>query len=416
MSVAPPPVTYTATNDLNILKNIFVPQYKFSNGYFHALVNTQLPGNVTVGGAAGSIQGGATGTDFKIFVNGAAVMTLSDLENWSFYYATSNLNMNSNSITSVSKLTFVGGNSESSYMIDATTGTINVSQYSLKNIPLTLSGGLPAWSRYPALANVVMSGKAVVGAAFLSLSAGGTITNPLPETIAFSNVYGETVRINASGALNIGTTIGYSGYSLNVSGGTMLSSPMRVVTDAAGKDSNSFFVQTVSGGGGKYDVRLGSLGGNTDLYICTGNADPAGGFSNTNQVKVDVGGNMTLLAGEFKTQDPAKLCMVGGVKLQNSRITSYLTISEVSDTTLTIAAANNSTTLILSNAGFNAITLPGTSAIRGMYWAVKNVTGSTLTVTTASGTITNLGSSFTISNNTLITIVYSGTLSNYYAL
>ena len=417
MSLAPPPATYTATNDLNILKNIFVPQYQYSNGYYHALVNTYLPGNVTVGGAPGSPQGGSTGTNFKIYVNGAPVMNLSDLQGWSFYYATSNLVMNSNSITTVSKLTFVGGNTGSSYMIDATTGTINVSQYWLKGVALTLSGGLPAWANYPASANVVMNGRSLSGAAFVSLSAGGTITNPASNVIGFSNAYGEQARITASGSLSIGTTAGFAGYSLNVSGGSMFKSPIRVVTDPVNADAKTFFVETVPALGAAYDVRMGSLGGNTDLYLCTGGTATSGTFSNTNRLKIAGGaGDVTVIGGSFTTSDPTKSCTVGGVGLQNSKVTARLTISAVSDTALTMTSGNQATTFILTNTGFNTLTLPGTSSAQGMYWTAKNATGTSVAVTTGGGTILNLTSPFTLSANMLTTIVYSGGASNYYAL
>ena len=154
MSVAPPPAIYTSTNDLNIVKNIFVPQYRFNGTYFEASVNTQLPGNVAVG---------SNGSTYAMTLNGYAVMTLSDLQDWAHWYASSNLNMNSNAITTISRVTFLGSNPAARYTIDATSGTINVSQYWLKNVALTLSGGLPAWSYYPAVANVNITGKTISG-------------------------------------------------------------------------------------------------------------------------------------------------------------------------------------------------------------------------------------------------------------
>jgi hypothetical protein len=410
MSVAPPPATYTATNDLNILKNIFVPQYQFSNGYYRASVNTQLPGNVTVGD---------TTTHFKMYVNGEPIMTLSDLQNWSYYVATSNLVMNSNSITTVSKLVFLGGNIASSYTIDATTGTINVSQYSLKSVPLTLSGGLPAWATYRASTNVTMSGYAISGLSALTMISGQSIVGPSGGAIVFSNASKETMRITPSGMLGVGTTAEYQGYSLNVSGGSILQSPVSVVNASGQLYANSFFVQTKPSSGGSYDVRLGALGPGTDLYLCTGNGN--GTLANDDQVKIDRVGNLTLLAttgggGAFSNTDETVPNRIGGVVLQNSTVTAVMNISVGDFSTITLTSATKSTTFIVTSATANTInlTLPGVNVSKGTYWAVKNAVGSSQTVNVTGGTIAN-GLS-TLASNAMTTIVYSGTGTTYYAL
>ena len=401
MSVAPPPATYTATNDLNILKNIFVPQYKLSNGYYHASVNSQLPGNVTVGD---------TTTNFAITLNGNRVTTLSDVQTWALWRASENLNMNSNLVYNASSLKFLGGSVGSPYTIDATTGTINVSQYWLKGTALTLSGGLPAWSTYPATVNVNMNGKTISGVGYISLSSGGTLLSPASNAIAFSNAYGEQLRITASGSLSIGTTVGFSGYSLNVSGGSLLQTPVRVINASAHIDSNSFFVETAPSAGGAYDVRMGTKGGNTNLFLCTGNTlDP-------NMVKVDVAGNFTLLKGRFITTDTTLSSSIGGVALQNSYVTSRLNISLISGSPLTLTAATQSTTFILTG-NTSSIVLPGINASQGMYWTIKNVSSGSMNITPTGGSIPNMPSpSFVMSSNVLLTIVYSGADSNYYAL
>ena len=411
MSVAPPPAIYTATNDLNIIKNIFVPQYQFSNGYFHASVNTQLPGNVTVGDAT---------TNFLVTVNNRLVMTLSDLQNWSYFYATSNVILNSNSITTVSKLTFVGGNTTSSYTIDATTGTINVSQYSLKSVPLTLSGGLPAWAAYPASTTVNMNSNTLSGTQAIVMASGASITNPVQGAIAFSGASGETMRLNSSGMLGIGTTtVLPGGYGLDVSGASMFSSLIRLVTsDTVSPNSNSFFIQTVSSGSTNYDVRMGTLGAATNLFICTGTPDIFGGpFGNRNQIKIDNVGNVTLSYGGIVTPiSPAIPNSIGGVQLQNSNVTNLLNISVGDFSSLPLASSNKCITFIVTSATGNTInlTLPGTTVSKGTYWVLKNAVGSTQTIATTGGTVVN-GLSNLLSN-ALTTIVYSGASSNYYAL
>jgi hypothetical protein len=400
MSVAPPPATYTATNDLNILKNIFVPQYKLSNGYYHASVNTQLPGNVTVGN---------TGTNFAITLNGARVTTLSDVQLWAHWYASENLNMNSNLIYNASSIKFLGGSLTSPYTIDATTGTINVSQYWLKGSALTLSGGLPAWSAYSASSNVNMNTKSISGVGFISLSSGGTLLSPASNALAFSNAYGEQMRVTASGSLSIGTTVGISGYSLNVNGGSMFLSNILVAADPVNNNANSFFVNISTGAGVDFDARIGAKGANTNLFLCTGNALP-------NKVKLDVAGDFSLLQGRFITSDTTLCSYVGGVALQKSYITSRVNISLISGSPLTLTAATQSTTFILTG-NTPSIVLPGANASQGMYWTIKNVSSGSMNITPTGGSILNMPSpSFVMSSNVLLTIVYSGTPSNYYAL
>lgn len=457
MSVAPPPATYTATNDLNILKNMFVPQYQFSNGYFHASVNTQLPGNVTVGDST---------TNFLMTVNNRVVMTLSDLQNWSYFYATSNVVLNSNAITTVSKLTFLGGNTSSTYTIDATAGTINVSQYSLKSVPLTLSGGLPAWAAYPASGTVLMNSNTLSGTRAIVMVSGASITNPVRGAIAFSGVSGETMRLNPSGLLGIGTaTTLPAGYALDVSGYSMFSSILQVVTSDQGSSpsSNSFFVQTISAGSTNYDVRLGALGPNTNLFFCTGNGN--GTLSNTNQIKIDGGGNMTLSNGGIITSvSPTTPSTIGGVRLHQFTVTcsaincSGLTVNGVPITgsggggvqsgVVNIATVASKSVLSFSNlpqgqspysntaygaAGTTFVLTdrtvseidfpPSTSISAGSYWTLKNFAGGeTISISRLiggsilDGTGTTYTSNYPILPNAYTTIIYSGIDSNYYAL
>jgi len=399
MSVAPPPATYTATNDLNILKNIFVPQYKLSNGYYHASVNSQLPGNVTVGD---------TTTNFAITLNGARVTTLSDVQLWAHWYASENLNMNSNLIYNASSLKFLGGSLTSPYTIDATRGTINVSQYWLKGVALTLSGGLPAWSAYSAISNVNMNTRSISAVGFISLSSGGTLLSPASNAIAFSNAFGEKVRITASGSISIGTTADITGYSLNVSGASMFLSNIVVAANPVNNDANAFFVNISTGAGVDFDARIGARGGNTNLIFCTGNA-----FQD--KVKLDLDGNFTLLRGLFATSDTTKSNYIGGVGLQNSYVTSRLNISLISGSPLTLTAARQSTTFLLT-VSTTSLVLPGANASMGMYWTVKNVSSGSMSITPTVGSILNMPSPFTMLSNALLTIVYTGTPSNYYAL
>jgi hypothetical protein len=55
---------YNSVYDQNILRNIFRPQYTFREGYYHARIDTYLPGNVFVG---------TTSTDYIINLNGSII-------------------------------------------------------------------------------------------------------------------------------------------------------------------------------------------------------------------------------------------------------------------------------------------------------------------------------------------------------
>jgi len=390
--VAPPPATYTATNDLNALKNIFVPQYQFSNGYYHAIVNTQLPGNVAVGNST---------TGFLLTVNGAPTMTLSDLQNWSYYRATSNLVMNSNSITTVSKLTFVGGNTTNAFTIDAPNGFINVSAYYLCGNFINLSGGLPAWANYPASTNVNMVGYSISAAAFVSLSLGGTVTNPASNVIGFSNAaFGETMRITQSGQLSVGTSAQFPGFSLVVNGSSQFKSSIIMTTSAYTSGSNSFFVNSVPSTVGNVDIQLGALGGNTNMYFCTG------GVVNQ-RLKLDSNGNFAVMTGTLTTTDATKPHSVGGIIFQNQNISATsLTINGVPYTGGVAAGVATINSTLSGNVIFTAGTnislyTSGNSIVIGVSGSTG---GSSIGVTS----LNTLSGDLTLSAGTNISLYTSG--------
>ena len=397
--MAPPPATYTATNDLNALKNIFVPQYQFSNGYYHAIVNTQLPGNVAVGN---------TTTGFLLTVNGAPTMTLSDLQNWSYYRATSNLVMNSNSITTVSKLTFVGGNTTNAFTIDAPNGFINVSAYYLRGNFINLSGGLTAWASYPASTNVNMVGYSISGVAFMSMSLGGTITNPASNVIGFSNpAFGETMRITQSGQLSVGTSAQFPGFSLVVNGSSQFKSSIIMTTSAYTSGSNSFFVNAVPTTVGNADIQIGALGGNTNMYFCTGGVL-------TQRLKLDSNGNFAVMTGTLTTTDTTKPHSIGGIIFQNQNISATsLTINGVAyngGVAAGVASINSLCGAVTLTAGTNiSLYTSGNSIVIGVSGSTAG-SGGVTTLNTLSGAVTLVAgtsiSLFRTGNN--ITIGVSG--------
>jgi hypothetical protein len=214
----------------------------------------------------------------------------------------------------------------------------------------------------------------------------------------------------------------------------MFLSNIVVAKDPVNNDGNAFFVNISTGAGVDFDARIGARGGNTNLFLCAGVADP-------NKAQLDTAGNFTLLKGRFittdttlshsiggvvlqsnivtcsavKTTNSTLSSFIGGVTFQNSYVTSRLNISLISGSTLTLASATQSTTFLLT-VSTTSLVLPGANASMGMYWTVKNVSSGSMSITPTVGSILNMPSPFTMLSNALLTIVYTGTPSNYYAL
>ena len=92
---------YSSTDQINLLKNIFTPQFQVGQGgYFHPTVHTYLPGDVEIGDPT---------TNYNLFLNGNALATDLKIAAWSGYPAISTLSMGSNSITGVVNISFQSG-------------------------------------------------------------------------------------------------------------------------------------------------------------------------------------------------------------------------------------------------------------------------------------------------------------------
>lgn len=93
---------YSSTEQINLLKNIFTPEFQFgAGGFFQPTVKTYLPGNVDIGDPT---------TNYTLKLNGNALATDLTVANWSLNPAVSTLSMASSSITTVSSIQLVGGN------------------------------------------------------------------------------------------------------------------------------------------------------------------------------------------------------------------------------------------------------------------------------------------------------------------
>jgi hypothetical protein len=89
-----------------------------------------------------------------------------------------------------------------------------------------------------------------------------------------------------------------------------------------------------------------------------------------------------------------------------------LTISEVTGTSQTLSSANYSTYFYLTNSGFNALTLPSSTATAdgGRYWTLRNATNSYLSITLTNNL--NLTSPITIAPTNSLTLAISGVSTN----
>jgi hypothetical protein len=93
---------YSSTDQINLLKNIFTPQFQVGQGgYFHPTVHTYLPGDVEIGDPT---------TNYNLFLNGNALATDLKIAAWSGYPAISTLSMGANRITNAGEITLCGGN------------------------------------------------------------------------------------------------------------------------------------------------------------------------------------------------------------------------------------------------------------------------------------------------------------------
>ena len=89
-----------------------------------------------------------------------------------------------------------------------------------------------------------------------------------------------------------------------------------------------------------------------------------------------------------------------------------LTISEVTGTSQTLSSANYGTYFYLTNSGFNAITLPSTTATSdgGKYWVLRNATSTYLSITLTN--TLNLTSPLNIAPANSLTLSISGVSAN----
>lgn len=450
---------YSSTDQINLLKNIFTPEFQFgAGGYFQPTVKTYLPGNVEIGDPT---------TDYHLFLNGNALATDTTIAAWSRNPAISTLSMGSNSITNVSSVTFVGGNS-----FVGTTGTIqNLSGVQTINGFNLCLGSAPTIGTdiirlgsdsdpitRASVANVsdqvyigsnagssnTVSGLVAIGSgAGLGPRTGG-------NSVCIGRRAGATTKLNA-GAVQLGYFAGFDQSGSNVimigssAGSNSTGSDVvalgyqaamnntsadivAIGTKAAYSNSGQFVVgagyQAAYNNSGSAVVAIGYNAGasnsGTNCIFLGSNAlgSIANTAANTFYVYSTVN-NTPFLQGDMSlnTLGIGRVPVAGFGLSVKGAVQNTLSISATSGN-ITLTSNNASTRFFVSNAV--TLTLPTTTTAAGTHWVVTNTSTSPVIATIPTGRTVNNVNSITLPAVTLgvgrqITIAYPGAGTNFYA-
>ena len=450
---------YSSTDQINLLKNIFTPQFQVGQGgYFQPTVHTYLPGDVEIGDPT---------TNYNLFLNENALATDLKIAAWSGYPAVSTLSLANNRITGVSNITFYSGGN----YLDGSVGIVNnlsgVNTINGFNLSLGSSltigtdkvfmgaGAGPVITLSDQVCIGLSAGNGNTGRSLVAIGqgAGSGGTNGLGYVVALgfnsglNNSGGQGVFIGTSaGVGNLGSNtvfIGNSAGSGNMSSNVVAlgfqaamnntsSDVIAIGTNAAATNSAAFVVamghQAAMSNKGSSVVSLGYnagyqnsgkncvfLGSNSTSIINTScTTDNTFYVYSTIQNTPFLQGDMSanVLGIGMKPTPGFALTVQGAV--QNT-----LTISSVSPSTMTLSltTTNAATRFFVSN-NIN-LSFPSTAPPTGTHWIVTNTSGTGINTTLVGATVLGL------LNVTLpatsggagrgITFVYTGTGSNYYA-
>jgi len=449
---------YSSTEQINLLKNIFTPEFQFgAGGFFQPTVKTYLPGNVDIGDPT---------TNYTLKLNGNALATDLAVANWSLNPAVSTLSMASSSITDVSSIQLVGGNN-----ITRTFGTIN-----------NLSG-LQTINGF----NICLGSAPTIGydKVFLGQGAGGINTgrysqicigynagvgNTKDDLIAIgqdagasisAGIYSVCIGFRAGagatndGAVQIGNSAGKNQNGVfpvmlglaagsNSRGDNVVGIGFQATLSSRGSDIVAIGTNTAYSNSGSYVVAAGFQA----AYNNSGSAVVAAGFNaghgntasncvflgsnlangmvgntvpNTFLVYSTKGSGLPFLQGDMSgnTLGIGKAPVAEfGLAVQGA-IQNTLNISTVTSSPLILTPANAATRFFVSA----AVTLSFASTVTqaGTHWIVTNTSTGNVTAGLSGATVFGLSSAVTLPATLSglgrgIAFAYSGTGSNYYAL
>ena len=454
---------YSSTEQINLLKNIFTPEFQFgAGGFFQPTVKTYLPGNVDIGDPT---------TDYTLKLNGNALATDLTVANWSLNPAVSTLSMASSSIADVSSIQLVGGNN-----LTRTFGTIN-NLSGLQTINgFTLSLGSP-----PIIGtDLIRLGSDLGTPTPRSFTAGAGDQTCIGYNAGFGNTVGNLVAIGAGaglgatsggfsvcigfragqtggvnyGSVQVGCSAGFSQVGSNAvmvgrsagsysSGSNVVALGNQAAVNNTGSDivaigqnaaynnSASFVVaagyQAAFNNSGSAVVAAGfnaGYGNGASNCVFLGSNLSAGMVGNTTPntflVYSTQGANLPFLRGDMSanTLGIGKAPVSGfGLAVQGA-IQNTLNISTVTSSPLILTPANAATRFFVSA----AVTLSFASTVTqtGTHWIVTNTSTGNVTAGLSGGTVFGSAAAVTLPATLSglgrgITFAYSGTGSNYLA-
>ena len=449
---------YSSTEQINLLKNIFTPEFQFgAGGFFQPTVKTYLPGNVDIGDPT---------TNYTLKLNGNALATDLTVANWSLNPAVSTLSMASSSITDLSSIQLVGGNN-----LTRTFGTINnlSGLQSINGFTLSLgsaptigtdkvflgagAGGINT-GRYNQICIGPNAGFgntkddliAIGQDAGASISAGNYsvcigFRTGAGATNASAVQIGNYAGANQNGAypVMIGLTAGSNSRGDNVVGigfqATLSSRGSDIVAigqHAAYNNSASYVVaagyQAAYNNSGSAVVALGHNAGHGNTAsncVFLGSNLAAGMVANTTPNTFLVYSAQTdnnpppFLRGDMSanTLGIGKAPVAGfGLAVQGS-IQNTVNISTVTTSPLILTPANAATRFFVS--GTITLAFPNTPP-SGTHWIVTNTTTGTVTANLTNATVFGSAAAVTLPATSGglgrgITFAYSGAGSNYFA-
>ena len=449
---------YSSTEQINLLKNIFTPEFQFgAGGFFQPTVKTYLPGNVDIGDPT---------TDYTLKLNGNALATDLTVANWSLNPAVSTLSMASSSIADLSSIQLVGGNnltrnfgtinnlsglqtingftftmssavilgSSTIYIGSGAGGTVSVSDVvaiGLRSGNANTKDGLVAIGRDSALNNTGNNTVAIGLSAGLNNIGNGNVCVGLNAGTNMKDANGNNVAIGPGSGVNAGAIrsvmIGVgagSGSTLandtiaigtNACIGSYGSSIVGVGFQAAYNNSGSAVVAAgFNAGYGNTASNCVFLGSNLAAGM-VGNTAP-----NTFLVYSTKGTGLPFLQGDMSanTLGIGKAPVAGfGLAVQGA-IQNTLNISTVTSSPLILTPANAATRFFVSAAV--TLSFASTVAQTGTHWIVTNTSTGNVTAGLSGGTVFGSTAAVTLPATLSglgrgITFAYSGTGSNYFA-
>jgi hypothetical protein len=448
---------YSSTEQINLLKNIFTPEFQFgAGGFFQPTVKTYLPGNVEIGDPT---------TNYTLKLNGNALATDLTVANWSLNPAVSTLSMASSTIVDISSVQLVGGNN-----LTRTFGTIN-NLSGLQSINgFTVSVGSAA---------TIGVDKVFLGAGAGAINIGRYSQICIGYNAGFGNTKDDLIAIGQ----DAGASISAGNYSVCIgfrAGAGATNAASVQIGNAAGQNQNGIYpvmigltaglnsrgdnvvgigFQATLSSRGSNIVAIGENAAQNNLgshvvatgyqaaYNNSGSAVVALGFNagyantasncvflgsnlaagmvgntvpNTFYVYSTKGNGVPFLQGDMSgnTLGIGRTPVSGfGLAVQGS-IQNTLNISTITTSPLVLTPANAATRFFVSA----AVTLSFASTVTqtGTHWIVTNTSTGNVTANLCGGTVFGLSAAVTLPATLSglgrgITIAYSGTGSNYFA-